>query len=314
MALAEERSHARLERDWPRADELKARIEAAGWRVVDDGPAFTLHPARTPDLVEDGQTWYGAVESVPSRLEEAATAAASVVVIAPPDGTVDDALRALAAHRSVDVQVVVVAPRPVSVAGPCDELVPTVEPFSAGDALQAALRRATGAVVVVLDPRRVVSGDPVGPLVAALDDPGVAMAGSDGLSSTDLHRYLPARGSVTTLTSGCYAFRRADAIARGPIDGRLRLPDSVATWLGLQLRDAGEEAPPRRALVVELPLGPTPEPAEGHDPRAARRDGYRIADRFGEATWLAADEPPEGRIVGDGAEHDGGADDDEESG
>ena len=39
-ALAEERSRARLERDWSRADELKASIAAAGWKVVDDGPVF----------------------------------------------------------------------------------------------------------------------------------------------------------------------------------------------------------------------------------------------------------------------------------
>ena len=48
-ALAAERVAARAERDFARADELRARIEAAGWKVVDDGPRYTLSPARPPD-------------------------------------------------------------------------------------------------------------------------------------------------------------------------------------------------------------------------------------------------------------------------
>ena len=68
-ALAEERALARRERDWPRADELKARIEAAGWKVVDDGPAWSLHRATAPDLTIDGERYHGSADSVPSRLE-----------------------------------------------------------------------------------------------------------------------------------------------------------------------------------------------------------------------------------------------------
>ena len=65
VALADERAAARARRDYRTADELKARIESAGWRVVDDGPAYALHPARAADVVEDGQTIYGSIESVP---------------------------------------------------------------------------------------------------------------------------------------------------------------------------------------------------------------------------------------------------------
>ena len=307
IALAEERSRARTERDYERADELKSRLEAAGWRVIDEGAAFSLEPAATADTVEDGHTVYGSIDSVPRRSEVAAMTA-SVIVI---DPTMPDAaLQALATHRPTDTQIVVVAARSVSLEGPADEIVRTVEPWSAGDALEAGIRRAAGTIIIVLDPGRVPTGDVVGPLVDALADPGVAVAGNEGLASGDLHRYEALSASeVTTIASGCYAFRRDDVLARGPVDGRLRLARSVAVWLGLVLRDEGPDTSPRRALVVDLPLLATEENAGDHDQaRAARRDGYRISDRFRGHTWLGREQPPEGRVVGDGTEDHGHGD------
>ena len=117
--LAEERLRARLERDWARADELKHRIEAAGWRIVDAGAAYSLHLASTPDQIEDGRTLYGSLDSVPSRLAEPATSDLTVLVIAQPEGpSPDPALEALAANPAAGAQVVVVAPSSVGVSGP----------------------------------------------------------------------------------------------------------------------------------------------------------------------------------------------------
>jgi hypothetical protein len=316
ITLAEDRASARAAREWSSADELKARIEAAGWRVVDDGTAFTLHPTRPPDVVEEGQTLYGAVESVPSRLAEPNSAEVTVVIIATGDTASPNAsLDALQAHCAAGTEVLAVVDGSVAVTAPTAEVIRTVEPFSPGDALQAALQRATGAVIVVLEPECLPVGDILSPLAEALGDPSVGIAAIDGLLSVDLHRYGPAAlGDVTTVRSGCYAFRRADAITRGPIDGRLGLRGSVAAWWGLLLRDEGAETPPRRALVIELPLQRPGEEAALPDDHArrARRDGYRIADRFRGHDWLASDVPPQGRLVGDGAhEHDHDDDTDE---
>ena len=258
MALAQERSAARAARDYPAADELKTRIETAGWRVVDAGTTFELRPARPADVVEDARTVYGAVDSVPSRLDEPASRMATLVVIAQGEHSPDLVLQACSVHASAETQVLVVAGQETPIEGPAHEIIWTVEPFGAGDALQAALRRAVGTVVVVIDPGRVPTRDVVGPLTEALADPAVAIAASEGLISTDLHRYQPATsGDATTVASGCYAFRREDAIARGPIDDRLRLGSSVATWLGLILRDRGPDSEPRRAAVIELPFETT---------------------------------------------------------
>lgn len=311
-ALAHERATARSQRDWTSADALKMRIEAAGWRVVDAGVGFELLPMRLPDVVEDDHVIFGALDSIPSRLDEPASVDSSVVVAARPGSpSLGAVLDALAGQATAPGQVVVVAGRETSQHGEADEVIRTVQPFSAGDTLQAGLRRVSGAVVIVLDSERQPGGDIVGPLIRALADPGVAVAGIEGLGSSDLRRYGPAGpGDVTALGAGCYAFRREDVVARGPIDGRLHLPGSVATWWSLVLRDEGPNQKPRRAVAMDLPVG-APDPAaprSADHARLARRDAYRIADLLADRTWLGSGEPPQGRVVGDGA--DDGHDDD----
>lgn len=310
-ALAEERSRARAAQDWPAADELRGRIEAAGWRVEDDGLEYTLWPARAADVIEADLTFYGSVEAVPSRLGEAATTAASVVVVGVTEASTVAVLQALARHRHPDTQVLAVVPRGAPAAVPSVEIVGTVEPFSPGDAIQAALRRATGAVIVVLDAGRVPSHDIVAPLLAELGDPSVAVVGNEGLLSADLRRFQPTGpGDVTALRSGCYAFRRADAIARGPLDGRLHLADSVATWWSLVLRDQGPDAVARRALAIDLPLsiaGEAPALPENHA-RQARRDAYRIAARFARRRDLAGPQQQVAGMPRDGSQDDDGGD------
>jgi hypothetical protein len=302
VALADERAAARVRRDYRTADELKARIEAAGWKVIDFGAGYDLEPARPADVTDGEHTLYGAVDSVPSRLNEPATAPASVVVITE-DASPDAVLDGLASTAPTDTQVVVLAGPGISVIGPADEVIATAVPFGAGDALQAALRRATGEIIVVLEARRVPKDDIVTPLRRALDDPSVAIVGASGLHSADLHRYHPATGAdATTVASGAYALRRAELIERGPVDGRLKLRGSVAAWLGLLLRDEGPDARPRRAVVVDLPLGDAdaePELPEDHA-RVARRDGYRVADRFRGHDWLTGEQLEDEGVVGDG--------------
>jgi hypothetical protein len=316
VALADERSVARAAQDFRTADELRGRIEAAGWRVVDDGTAYTLEPARPPDSSDGERTLYGAVESVPSRLAEPPTSGASVIVVAAPGPTAPAVtLGALAATAPTGTQVLLLAGPDAPTDGPADEVIGTAVPFGAGDALQAALRRTNREIVIVLEPDQVPTGDIVTPTIAALRDPSVAIVGAAGLYSPDLHRYHPLEsGDATTVGPGCYGFRRAEVLERGPVDGRLRLPRSVAAWLGLLLRDEGPEAPPRRAAVIDLPLADSGAvaPLAGDHARLARRDGYRIADRFRHHRWLAGHEPPRGRLVGDGADEGQAHDDGDE--
>lgn len=325
VALAAQRSQARAARDWPLADELRGHIEAAGWRVVDAGTDFSLSPAREPDIAEAGRTRYGTPASVPSRLDEPDRPGTTVVLVARvTEPSPVDALVAMLRHAPTGTDAIVVSDADAVAADavaldlpPDIEPLLTAVPFSPGAALQAALRRATGALIVVLERDRLPIGDVIMPLSAALADPDVAIAGADGLRSTDLRRYQPAGpGEVTALGAGCFALRRRDAIARQPFDERLYLAGSVATCCSLVLRDEGPERPPRVALALDLPLGrqPSGESMDGDHARKARRDAYRLMDRFRRRSYLSAPEDELQRIVEDGPHDQEHGDDAEQQG
>lgn len=306
VRLAEQRAAARGARDWETADRLRAEIEAAGWRIVDTGTDFDLNPATPPDIVDGERVLYGAASNVPFSDTERTRPGACVVIATDPWADADTSVESILATSPEGTQVVVIAGAGGAEHPGSDafETVRTAVPFGPGAALEAGIRRAERAVVVAMQPGGIASDDVVSPLLVALDDEAVAIVGAEGLRSSDLRRYQPApTGQVTAVGPACFAFRRADAIERGPVDERLNLPGSVAAWLSLVLRDEGEDAQPRRAICLDLPLDAAPaRPADADEDRArlARRDAYRIADRFAVRRWLASEEPPGRRLVGDG--------------
>jgi hypothetical protein len=303
---AKQRSEARTERDWATADQLRGQIEAAGWRVVDSGTAFRLEPAPA-DVEVAGEIRYGSSEAVPRRLEEAPSGCATVILIASPDPTeTRGSLDALATSVPDGVDVVVVADglsdralegfRATALearSGPAVELIRTSAVLGQGAALNAGLRRSRAPIVIALDPSIVALGDVVTPLVAALADESVAIAGPFGLVSADIRRFderIVAPGGVPTdaaaIQGYLMAFRRSDAVARGPFDEGFRFYRNLDIWWSLVLRDEGEESAPRRAVVVpQLPLTRgeprawTATPPTERD-RLSKRNFYRILDRF----------------------------------
>jgi GT2 family glycosyltransferase len=297
LSAAHARSAAREARDWAEADRLRAEIEAAGWKIADRGTDFALTPATPPDLAEGGRTRYGSSASVPSRLDEAAVGIATVVLVAtdwPAD--LERALAGLRRHGPADASIVIVAndPSPEQVAaldglGGDDalEIVWTSERLGQATALNIGLRRAAASVVVLLDTSVEPTGDVVTPLVRALDDPIVAVAGGWGITSRDLRHFeAAAPGDVDAVEAYAMAFRRGDVVARGPLDEHFRFYRNLDIWWSLVLRDEGEGSPPRRAVAVELPAvrhehrGWSSLPEAERD-RLSRRNFYRIIGRFG---------------------------------
>lgn len=310
LRLADERAAARRARDWTLADELRARIEAAGWRVIDAGTLYDLLPAAAPDVESPEGTRYGSSRSVPSRLDEAPTAPATVVVHAtayPKD--LDRCLHALAAGAPAGTQVVVVANAPdpeqaaalpatlesAAAGGLVVERVATSSRLGFAAACNAGIRRAAGAVVVLLDTSVETGGGLVGRLVAALADDGVAVAGPFGIVSANLRRFEDAPDGaveVDAIEGYALAFRRSDYLARGPLDEHFDFYRNLDIWWSLVLRDgedpaAPDDARPRRAVRVaadgvlrhehrgwrELP--------DAERDRRSRRNFYRILKRFG---------------------------------
>jgi hypothetical protein len=317
LAAAHARSAARAASDWDQADRLRAEIEAAGWKIADRGTDFALTPAAPPDVAEVGRTRYGSSKGVPSRLDEPATGLATVVVIA--TDWPDDLARALEGLRSVGegTSVVIVADAPsaaqaaslegletatpgLDAASVVMEIVWTSERLGHAAATNIGVRRATGPVVVLMDTSVEPTGDVVTPLVDALDDATVAVAGGWGIVSSDMRKFQDApSGEVDAIAGYLLAFRRADYADRGPLDERFRFYRNLDIWWSLVLRDEGEDRPPRRAVGLgELPVvrhehrGYTSLPDEERD-RQSKRNFYRIIDRFGwRRDLLTTSEPP----------------------
>jgi cysteinyl-tRNA synthetase len=301
LALAHDRARAREARDWAEADRLRAAIETAGWRIVDRGTDFALTPAAPPDLVEGEHVRYGASRNVPSRLDEAPEGLATIILIA--TDWPEDLARALAGLRSspdgTSVVVVADAPSPAqaqaleapaadSATGPTLEILWTSERLGHAATINAGIRRASGPTVIVLDTSVEPQGDVVTPLVEALREADVGVAGPWGLVSSDLRKFEDAPpGDVDAIGGYAMAFRRADFAERGPLDERFRFYRNLDIWWSFVLRDEGEGRPPRRAVSVGgLPLvrhehrGWTSLPDEERD-RQSKRNFYRIIDRFG---------------------------------
>ena len=292
---ARRRSEARAARDWATADQLRAEIEGAGWKVVDAGTAYRLERTRPPDVEVGGVIRHGRSDAVPSRLDEPATGLATVVVVASRarDETAA-ALQGLKAGAPDGVDCVVVADGVPDAAVPessdepfAIEVVRTSAPLGHAAALNAGIRRARAPVVVLLDPSIAPEGDVISPLVAALEDPAVAIAGPFGLVSPNLRQFEESTaGDAVAIQGYLQAFRRADYVARGPFDEGFRFYRNLDIWWSLMLRDEGEVRPPRRAVVVPgLPLRRgeprawTDTPAAVRD-RSSKRNFYRILDRF----------------------------------
>jgi hypothetical protein len=314
LELARQREEARARRDWDEADELRARIEAAGWRPVDAGTRTTLEPARLPDAVVAGDVLYGSPSTVPSRLHE--PDAADLTVLAAVAG--EDDARAwarLAAGLPEGIQLVIVANAPsaglvsaLRSASAAVEHVGSSAVLSPGGVMAMGLRRAVGRVVAWL-PVGFGTGAPAGgaALVAGVtalagpldDDARLAVTGTRGLRSRDLRHFDPAPpGEVEALGAGALAFRRRDAIDRGPLDERFALAEWLSVWWSLVLRDEGSGRPARRALAVAAWAdadraaanaaddsgsdAPAEREADGPDEaeRLVRRDRYRLLKRF----------------------------------
>lgn len=297
LTTAHARAAARAAGDWPEADRLRAEIEAAGWKIADRGTDFALTPAAPPDLADGDRVRYGASQGVPSRFDEPSTGLATVVLIA--TDWPEDLARALAGLRAtspVGTSVVIVADGPspeqavaLDMVDPAEaEVVWTSERLGQAAAENIGLRRATGGVVVLFDTSVEPTGDVVTPLVEALDDPTIAVAGGWGIVSSDLRKFDDAPpGDVDAIEGYLQAFRRADAAERGPLDERFRFYRNLDIWWSLVLRDDGEEATPRRAVALgDLAAvrhehrGYASLPEVERD-RQSKRNFYRIIDRFG---------------------------------
>lgn len=158
-----------------------------------------------------------------------------------------------------------------------------------GAAVNAGIDAAAGELVVLFDPGVELQGDAISPLIAAMRDGSVVVAGPFGVRATATMKEFEASAGpdVDAIEGYCMAFRRADALAAGGFDPKFRFYRIADIDFSFRLRQRGG-----RALVVEgLPLEKhehrlweSTDPAERD--RLSRRNLYRFLDRWRARTDL----------------------------
>jgi hypothetical protein len=146
-----------------------------------------------------------------------------------------------------------------------------------------------------MDPSVEITGDCITPLVAALDDPTVAVAGPFGIVSKDLRQFEePAAGvrEVDAIEGYAMSFRRSDYVERGPLDEHFVFYRNLDIWWSLVLRDGEWDddgnlvVAPRRAIrIPDLPIRRHEHRAWASTPAAERerlskKNFYRVLKRF----------------------------------
>jgi GT2 family glycosyltransferase len=198
---------------------------------------------------------------VPSRLEESASCAFSVLTLNGgwPEDLQRFATSLAATSAGSDYEVLAVsnaspdveaAIRGLAVADARVRGLFFTQHVGFGAARNASIIQARGSVVVVVDTSVEATGDFLSPLAAALADPSVGLAGKWGLRSTDLRSFHEAlEGEVDAVQAYCMAFRRADAGAVGLFDPKFTFYRNADIDWSLRWRSRGF-----RLVATPLPL------------------------------------------------------------
>ncbi len=229
-----------------------------------------------------------APDQVPSVLNEPPAADASVHWLV--QGWPEDVVRGIEAfrrhHRERSVQHVVVdAARTDPGVWPEDvEVVPLDRDHGWAAGRNAGFRRTAGRVVVLVDGSVEPTGDVLGPMERALEDPSVGLAGPFGVVTEDLHDFEASDGpDVDAIEGYLMAFHRdllLDLGRPGPFDDRFRFYRAADIEFSFRVKDRG-----LRCVVVPVPLTRHEHrmwahtPAEERD-RLSRRNFYRFLGRW----------------------------------
>jgi len=290
--LVAERTAARNERDWLRADAMRDRIRELGWEVMDETSGTRVRPALPESPAPVG---YARPEDLASLLDAPAELRASVVVLA--EDYPADLARLLsgvaASPPSVSWELVMVANAPTFdlgglIGGIGLEVppitVPTSERLGYADAANLGVRRSRGELSILIDSSVEPLGDLIGPLSAAFDDPTVGLAGPFGVTSDDLREFSEAPpGEVDAVEGYCLAVRREVLRDVGLFDRHFRFYRNADLDFSFQARAAGWHAIRLEGLPLRLHehRGYMSLPDAERD-RVSKRNFYRFLKRWGD--------------------------------
>jgi GT2 family glycosyltransferase len=279
--LLRERVRFRLNKEFDEADAIRERLRAGGWDVVDSAdrselqalkapPSNELHTQRAVTLLTVVQGWKPDAERWLLSVFTHCKADFEAVIV---DNSGDTRIAAWLESRAAErFRFIALDP-----------------PMGFASAVNAGIDAAAGDVVVLFDPSIELTGDAVTPLIDALADPAVAVAGPYGLRGQGtLKEFERSAGpEVDAIEGYCMAFRRADAQALEGFDPNFRFYRIADIEFSFRLRDRGGKA----IALPDLPLEKHDHQVwEATDPkernRLSKRNMYRFLDRWGERADL----------------------------
>ncbi len=268
VALAGRRAAARAAKDFATSDALRDEIAAAGWLVKDTADGWSL-AEKPPYDVHDR------VDDLPDRSAEADTRPVTVAILA--EGWPDDVRRcvdAVRAHTTAHVLVLDVG----GVFHDDVEVLHLATHPGWAAARTALLRADTAAIHVVLDPSVELTGDAIGVVLAAFDDPDVVVAGGWGVDVADdwLSFEDATPGEVDAMLGYLFAVRRFAALATPPHPKARFYRNADMEW-SFALREAGG------TIVMTEPLPALRHRHRGYhdtDPAYRDKESKRTYDRF----------------------------------
>src|SRR6266540_108741 len=224
LDLVSERQAARERRDFARADALRDQVRAAGWLIRDTAAGADLVEAPEWEPLDPAATT--------PRWDEPDQHEVSLIVHVlgwPED--VRRAVASLASHcAATDYEVVLV-----------------------DDGAGAEVGQATGRVLVWLDPHVEATGDLLGPLLAALAEPGAGLAGGWGVVSHSMLDFEADDGPEVDAIEGYLLAVPRRIAARVPLDPRHRYYRNADLDFSFAVRDLHDGSRPLRALRVAVP-------------------------------------------------------------
>jgi GT2 family glycosyltransferase len=138
------------------------------------------------------------------------------------------------------------------------------------------------------------TGDVLGPLEMALEDPGIGVCGPFGIVTRDLRQFDEAKdGDVDAIEGYLMALRRETLLAAGFFDEKFRWYRTADIEYSFRVKDLD-----RRATIVEVPVTKH-QHRVWEDTPPKRRDSwskknfYRFLDRFRDRWDLLVDPLPE---------------------
>lgn len=280
--LLRERVRLRMDKDFEAADAIRERLRVGGWDVVDsttgsDLKALKASPSTAPAPTPREVTLLTVVHGWKPDAERWLL---SVFTHCKAD------FEALIVDNSGDTRIAVWLESRAAERFRSIKLDP---PLGFAASVNAGIEAAAGDVVILFDSGVDLTGDAVTPLVAALADPSVVVAGPYGLLAQGTPKeFAASKGpEVDAIEGYCMAFRRTDALALEGFDPRFQFYRIADIEFSFRLRDRGGRA----FVVPDLPLEKHEHRLwEATDPkerqRLSKRNMYRFLDRWGQRADL----------------------------